>query len=173
MKKIKKIKCLCLAALLLSCSLGNSADKINAAEYTFEEGGSDTDTTFDTQGKLSVSTTLDVDVPLIMGCSVRSKGSSNTSFKKKGVNCTRKFKSHTIKAKIGGIGGGSISTSEAGLSSGSSEEEFSCDTYDWNYTIYSDIFKLYSYQEVHSVCYELKKGNKKKTVTMSAKVKYC
>lgn len=173
MKKIRIVKYLCLVAMLLGCSLGSSVDKINAAEYQFTECGSDEDTTFGTKGKLSVSTTLDVDVPLIRGCSIRSKGSSNTSFKKNGVDCKRKFKKHTISAKIGGIGGGSISTSEAGLSSASSEEKFSCDTYDWNYTIYSDIFKLYSYHEVHTVSYEITKGKSKKTVTMSAKVKYC
>lgn len=170
---IKKIKIFCIMAILLICSLGGSSELINAAKYDFYESATDSDSTYGTTGQLSVGTTLDVDVPLIASCSIRSKGSSNTKFKKNGVSCQRTFKKHSITAKIGGVGGGSISTSEIGLSTGSNKETFKADTYNWNYTIYSDIFKLFSYNEVHTVSYKIKKGDRSTTVTMSGKVKYC
>lgn len=172
MKLKKFLVCFGIATALLV----SSSQSVNAITADLNYTNSDKDTTYGTTGTLTASSKFTVDVPLnpIATDTVVSKGSSNSTFKKSSTASKRTFVSHTINAKIGGIGFGSISSSSGvELSSSGSSAKYSCSTYNWNYKIYSDILALYSYRETHSVSYVLKKSSgAKTTVSLSTQLKY-
>lgn len=173
MKRLKKAVVLMLALVTVCATEPVVA---NAVSATLDYTSTDTDGTYGTSSKLTAKTDLLVDVPInpFANDTVRSKGCSNVTFDKNGKSVTRSFVSHTIYAKIGGIGGGTISSSSGvEISTSGSSATYSANTYNWNYTIYSDILALYSYRETHTVNFVLKKSSgAKTTVTMSAQVKY-
>lgn len=136
----------------------------------------DTDKSKQTRGKLIAKTTLDIDVPALpVGtCYVNSKGTSNLYFNKLKTKYKHDLTAHTIAAKIGGVGGATISSGSTGVTvaSGNQSATFSCDTDKWSYSISSDIYRIFSYKETHTVDYKIKKGKKTiKTVTLSVKIK--
>lgn len=138
---------------------------------------SDSDTKYETTTKLSVKTDITLEVPFnpFADDSARSKGASNTTYTNKGSNkVTRTFEAHEISAKISGIGGGTITCpSGVQVSYSGSSAVYSCNHWNWSYSIYSDILAMYGYRETHSIDYSIKKsGNKNAAgVTLSATVK--
>jgi len=108
------------------------------------------------------------DVPLISMCSVTSVGKSTFLYSKNATTLKKKFVSHTIKTKIGGIGGGSISFGVGGdgpeigteISFESNEAVISTDTWNWEFYTEASIWRLYSYSQKHSLTYKLRKNGK-------------
>ena len=156
-------------------------DVVYATRGEYDKENVDTDSTYKTSGKLVVKTHLIIETPInpFARDDIRSKGSSKTKFSKKDHNeVQRTFKSHTIVAKVTGIGGASFSKDGLDIKEDGNTATISCDTYKWNYKIYADIYRVYGYRERHSVSYVLSKPTKsgnhttRTTVTMSSQIKY-
>lgn len=171
----KVLKRIIMFMLVMSMLVGLKPTTAKAVSTTVPRTASDDSDKYGTKGKLKVKTNITLSVPInpFAEDSAKSKGTSNTSYKKNGVNVERTFKLHSIEAKISGIGGGTI-TCPSGVQTSytGSSATYETSTYDWDYAIYADILAIYGYRESHTVSYKLKKkGKGAVTVTMNAVVK--
>lgn len=162
----------------LSFSMFQQSTVADAVTTKVTRTSRDSSEEYSTNTTLSVRTNITLEVPInpFAEDSARSKGSSNTSYSNHGGNkIKRTLTDHKITAKITGIGSGTITCpSGAEVSYSGSMATYSCKSWDWSYSIYSDILAIYGYRETHSLNYQIKKtnGNKSsKNITLGATVK--
>lgn len=181
-KSLKKT----VGALLCACTLFSlfPSGEVRAADEWSDDveifySDFESKNMYGTTGGLYAGTTVKVTVPYVpIGTTmdVLSKGKSYGTFKTNGVKCTKKLTEHSITASVGGMGGGSITASgtapNASVSTTGSKVVYSAKTWKWDYEIESDIWRLHTYKESHKISYSLKTEDVKRTVSITAKIKY-
>lgn len=177
-KTVSTFLCACTLCSLVTSGEAKAADKWSDDVDIFYSDFNSKNVE-KTTGGLYAGTTVTVTVPYVpLGTTmdVVSKGKSYGTFKANGVKCTKKLKEHSIDASIGGIGGGSITASgtapNASVQSSGSKTTYSAKTWKWDYEMESDIWRLYHYKENHKISYILTTERVKKTVDITAKIKY-
>ena len=167
---VRNIRTVIVCFMLVIALISNS-EIVGAVART----GSEAKYVNGTYNVLTATTNLDFTAPLVGTCKMISNGRSYAAYNKQNTSLKRKLISHSLHVYVGGVGSVDIgSLDNSVITFDEATNTFSCDTFDWDYSIVSRKWRIVAYGEDHYVSYYLRNSSGKniKTVTMAASLDY-
>ena len=160
---------ICLLCMFVMCT----TTSVNAYTTDCSYGETTCNSKFGTSGKFIVKGNFYANVPTIRTCTVNTSGNAKLKYDSNGKGYSRVIVSNKVDVLVGGIGNCNINLEGPGVSFSGKSASYETDTANWDYAITSDIWRLYSYKETHTIIYKLRKNKKDKaTVTMGSYFKW-